>query len=191
METLLGQYHADVNAVHGDKTPLIKAVMSGVVAAVEQVLSRSELDLKHLNQGNTALWYSTSQQLPSGCFTNRGSTSTVRCNEAVIHNNTAVVKVILADERTDPNIAAENMRTPLLCATDQGHLGMVKTLLGDPRVDPVCRDARGWSALHYTAEHGNVQIVDLLLADDRIDVNAQNHHGSTALHLAAQRRLDM
>ncbi|KAF7595972.1 hypothetical protein BBP40_004118 [Aspergillus hancockii] len=200
IETLLGQYHADVNAVHGDKTPLIKAAMSGFLAAVEHVLSRSELDLNHFNQGNRALWYSTAQKDPAiaqwllrqpGVDINRplraknGQILTI-FNEAVIRNDTEVVKVILADERADPNIAAENIRTPLLCATDQGHLGIVKILLGDPRVDPMCRDTRGCSALHYAAEDGDVQLVDLLLADGRIDVNAWNRHGSTALHLAAK-----
>jgi ankyrin repeat protein len=200
METLLDQYHADVNAVHGDKTPLINAVMSGFLAAVEQVLSRRELDLNYFNQGHRALWYSTAQKDSAiaqrllrqpGMEINRplqaknGKILTI-FNEAVIRNNTAVVKVILADERTDLNIAAESMRTPLLCATDRGHLGIVKLLLGDPRVDPVCRDARGYSALHYAAEDGDVQLVDLFLADGRIDVGARNYHESTALHLVAK-----
>lgn len=200
METLLGQYHADVNAVHGDKTPLIKAVMSGVLAAVEQVLSRSELDLNHFNQGNRALWYSTAQRdlaiaqrllrqlgIDINCplRAKNGKVLTI-FNEAVIRNNTAVIKAILANKRTDLNIAAENMWTPLLCATNQGYLGIVKILLGDLRVDPVCRDAHGCSALHYAAEDGDVQLVGLLLADSRINVNAQNHHGSTPLHLAAK-----
>ncbi|KAJ1713278.1 hypothetical protein NYO67_4564 [Aspergillus flavus] len=204
METFLDQYHADVNAVQGDKTPLIKVVMSGFLPAVEHVLSRSELDVDHVNQGNRALWYSTAQKDPAiaqrllrqpgmdiNCPLRAKKTGIILAilNQAVIRNNTEVVKVFLADERTDPNIAAENrgtMQTPLLCAADLGHLGIVKILLGDSRVDPVCRDARGWTALHYAAENGNVQTIDLLLSDGRIDVNAQNHHGSTALHLAAK-----
>lgn len=203
METLLDQYHADVNAVQGDKTPLIKAVMSGILPAVEHILSRSELDVHHVNQGNRALWYSTAQKDPAIAQTLLRQPGTdinhplrakngiilATLNRAVIRNNTEVVKVFLADERTDPNIAAENqgtVQTPLLCAADRGHLEIIKILLRDPRVDPMCRDARGWSALHYAAEDGNVQIIDLILSDGRIDVNAQNHHGSTALHLAAK-----
>lgn len=49
MKTLLDEYHADVNAVDEDSTPLIKAVMGGSLAAVEHVLSRSELDLNHFS----------------------------------------------------------------------------------------------------------------------------------------------
>lgn len=204
METLLDQYHADVNAVQGDKTPLINAVMSRFLPAVEHVLSRSELDVDHLNQGNRALWYSTAQKDPAiaqrllcqpgmdiNCPLRAKKTGIILAilNQAVIRDNAGVVKVFLAEERTDPNIAGENrgtMQTPLLCAANLGHLEIVKILLGDPRVDPVCRDARGWNALHYAAEDGNVQLIDLLLSDGRINVNAHNHHGSTALHLAAK-----
>ncbi|KAL4888040.1 hypothetical protein BDV59DRAFT_149913 [Aspergillus ambiguus] len=65
MDISLDKYHADVNAAHGDKTPLITAVMSGSLAAVEYVLLRSELVLNHFNQGNRALWYSTAQKDPA------------------------------------------------------------------------------------------------------------------------------
>ncbi|KAL4805740.1 hypothetical protein BDV18DRAFT_152475 [Aspergillus unguis] len=55
METLLNKYHADVNTVDEDSMPLIKAVMGGSLATVEHVLSWSELNLNHFNQGNKAL----------------------------------------------------------------------------------------------------------------------------------------
>ena len=203
METLPDKHHADVNAVHQGSTLLIKAVTSGSLAAVEQVLSRKELNLNHLDQGNRALWYSAAQKDPAiaqrllrqpGIDINArlraksGETLTI-FNEAVIRNNLEMVEVLLADERTDPNIAGENLRTrqtPLLCATDRGHVSIVQLLLEDSRVDCAYQDDRGCSALHCAAENGDVLIVDLLLADGRIDVNAQNRHGSTALHLAAK-----
>lgn len=200
METLLDEYHADVNAVDGDSTPLIKAVMGGSFDAVEHVLSRSELDLNHFNQGNKALWYSTAQKDPAiaqrlllqpGIDINtplRAKSGKLlnTFNEAAIRNNTEVVKVILARERADPNIAAENGQTPLLCASARGCVEIVRVLLGDSRVGRVRLDDRGCSALHCAAENGDAQIVDLLLADGRIDVNARDRTGSTALHLAAK-----
>ncbi|KAL3468757.1 ankyrin repeat-containing domain protein [Aspergillus californicus] len=200
METLLNICHADVNAVHEDNTPLINAVMSGSLAAVELALSRSELDLIHFNQGIKALWYSTGQKDPAvaqrllhqpGIDINtpwraKSGKLLTTFNEAVIRNNTEVVKVFLAHGRADPNIAAENIQTPLLCASARGRVEIVRVLLGDSRVDRVRQDDRGCSALHCAAENGDVHIVDLLLADGRIDVNARDGTGSTALHRAAK-----
>lgn len=203
MKCLLDGYHADINKVHDGTTPLIEATNSGSLAAVKYILSWNELNITYFDQGDKALWDSIYHKDPAiaqqllrqpgidvnGLFRKQNGEIVAIFNEAVVHNNTEMVKALLADERTDPNIAAENlgtMRTPLLCASSQGYVEAVKLLLGDSRVDTAWQDRRGCSALHWAAQNGNAQMVGLLLDDGRIDVNAQTHRGSTALHLAAK-----
>ncbi|RJE18570.1 Ankyrin repeat protein [Aspergillus sclerotialis] len=186
METLLDKHYTDVNAVHQGSTPLIKAVISGSLAAVEQ--------------GNRALWYSAAQKdaaiaqqllchpgidINARLRAKSGKALTI-FNEAVIRNNLEIVVVLLADKRIDPNIVGENLRTPqtpLLYTTDRRHVNIVKLLLEDSRVDGAYQDDRGYNALHYAAENGDVLIVDLLLADSRIDNTTRQGHGQIASRL--------
>ncbi|XP_050446201.1 serine/threonine-protein phosphatase 6 regulatory ankyrin repeat subunit A isoform X1 [Cataglyphis hispanica] len=73
--------------------------------------------------------------------------------------------------------------TPLLIASNRGHMELVTTLLANHgRVDVF--DLEGRSALHLAAEHGYLQVCDALLANKAF-INSKSRVGRTALHLAA------
>jgi ankyrin repeat protein len=75
-----------------------------------------------------------------------------------------------------------SMRTPLIFATQSGHVEVVKLLL-EKGADFSLRDAKGMTALMHAAHYDNFDIVKLLLAS-RADVNVSAENGRTALMLA-------
>ncbi|KAI8787368.1 ankyrin-3 [Biomphalaria glabrata] len=81
------------------------------------------------------------------------------------------------------NKQSRNGQSPLLVASEQGHLDIVKILLkNQARVDIF--DEHGKTALHLAAENGHEQVADMLLYQKAF-VNAKSKHGLTPLHLAA------
>ncbi|WAR23175.1 ANK3-like protein [Mya arenaria] len=83
------------------------------------------------------------------------------------------------------NRQAKNGWSPLLVASEQGHLEVVKILLNyHARVD-VFDEAHGKAALHLAAENGHDKVADILLWR-KAYVNAKSKSGITPLHLAAQ-----
>ncbi|XP_052256426.1 ankyrin-3-like [Dreissena polymorpha] len=83
------------------------------------------------------------------------------------------------------NRQAKNGWSPLLVASEQGHLEVVKILLNHhARVD-VFDEAHGKAALHLAAESGHDKVADILLWR-KAYVNAKSKSGITPLHLAAQ-----
>ncbi|XP_074641301.1 uncharacterized protein LOC141899048 [Tubulanus polymorphus] len=82
------------------------------------------------------------------------------------------------------NKQAKNGWSPLLVASEQGHLEIVKILLRNhARVDVF--DEHGKAALHLCAESGHEEVADVLLWHKAF-VNAKSKVGVTPLHLAAQ-----
>ncbi|GAB6027875.1 hypothetical protein CHUAL_002089 [Chamberlinius hualienensis] len=81
------------------------------------------------------------------------------------------------------NRQSKNGWSPLLVASDCGHLEIVKILLqNQARVDVF--DEIGKAALHLAAERGHKDVVDELLRNQAF-VNARSKVGITPLHLAA------
>uniref|UniRef100_T1IHG8 Uncharacterized protein n=1 Tax=Strigamia maritima TaxID=126957 RepID=T1IHG8_STRMM len=85
--------------------------------------------------------------------------------------------------QTAMNKQAGNGWSPLLVASEQGHLEVVNILLQNhARVDVF--DESGKAALHVAAEKGHRAVVDVLL-QHKAFVNARSKVGITPLHLAA------
>lgn len=83
------------------------------------------------------------------------------------------------------NKQSKNGWSPLLVASEQGHIQIVKILLQyHARVD-VFDEYHGKAALHLAAENGHEQVADVLLWHKAF-VNAKSKLGLTPLHLAAQ-----
>ncbi|XP_078580181.1 uncharacterized protein LOC144864139 isoform X2 [Branchiostoma floridae x Branchiostoma japonicum] len=81
------------------------------------------------------------------------------------------------------NKQAKNGWSPLLVASEQGHLSIMKILLQNhARVDVF--DEHGKAALHLAAENGHKEVSDVLLWHKAF-VNAKSKMGITPLHLAA------
>ena len=91
--------------------------------------------------------------------------------DAVHNNDIDMVKVLLADERVNPNMADEHGRTALMFAAHNGHAPVVTLLLADERVDPNMANQHGRTALMYAAKKGHAPVVTLLLADERVGPN--------------------
>uniref|UniRef100_A0ABM0LU22 Uncharacterized protein LOC100376500 n=1 Tax=Saccoglossus kowalevskii TaxID=10224 RepID=A0ABM0LU22_SACKO len=82
------------------------------------------------------------------------------------------------------NRQSKNGWSPLLVASEQGHIDIVKILLQhNARVDVF--DEHGKAALHLAAENGHVEVADILLWHKAF-VNAKSKLGVTPLHLGAQ-----
>ncbi|KAK3089890.1 hypothetical protein FSP39_007395 [Pinctada imbricata] len=89
------------------------------------------------------------------------------------------------DVQSAVNKQSKNGWSPLLVASEQGHLQIVKILLQNhARVD-VFDENHGKAALHLAAENGHDQVADVLLWHKAF-VNAKSKLGLTPLHLAAQ-----
>ncbi|RYP27804.1 hypothetical protein DL767_007516 [Monosporascus sp. MG133] len=107
---------------------------------------------------------------------------------ATDHGHEAVVKLLLADNRVDPNFKDRNGRTPLSVAAMRGHEAAVKLLLANSRVSPGFKDIHGQTPLLLAARNGHETVVKLLLADDRVDPDSKDKTEQTPLFFAVMRR---
>ncbi|XP_022089542.1 serine/threonine-protein phosphatase 6 regulatory ankyrin repeat subunit B-like isoform X2 [Acanthaster planci] len=103
-------------------------------------------------------------------------------------NNNIMLKMVnhLGPNRTQlaVNRQSKNGWSPLLVASEEGHVEIVKLLLqSNARVDVF--DEHGKAALHLAAENGHREVADILLWHKAF-VNAKSKLGITPLHLGAQ-----
>ncbi|KAI3120541.1 hypothetical protein CBS147326_9425 [Penicillium roqueforti] len=140
METLLDKYHADVNTVHEDNTPLIKAVMSGSLAAVERVLSRTQPKKNPAiaQTGNRHKHSVAGQERETPDYLQQGG-----------------------HPQSD-----EEGRTPLWWAAYDGDQLLVRSILDDPRTERHRRDNRGRAPVD-AAKFGNEYEIVCLLTNCR------------------------
>jgi ankyrin repeat protein len=97
-----------------------------------------------------------------------------------------VIKLFIADERTDLNTTNEDDTFALFIAASRGNTGIVKVLLADSRIDVNKTNSDGNSAFSIAAFKGHLPVVQLLLDDERTDVNKANKIGMTALAMAVE-----
>jgi len=95
-----------------------------------------------------------------------------------------IVRIFLT-HGADPNIKANDLRTPLIVATKNRCLEIVRLLL-DYKADITAKDEYGWAALHYAVFEGQGEIIELLL-ENGADVGILGASGRTPLHCAAVR----
>ncbi|XP_033121320.1 serine/threonine-protein phosphatase 6 regulatory ankyrin repeat subunit C-like isoform X2 [Anneissia japonica] len=95
-----------------------------------------------------------------------------------------MVKYLGQDSQLALNKQSKNGWSPLLVASEQGHVDIVKILLSyNARVDVF--DEHGKAALHLASENGHKEVADVLLWHKAF-VNAKSKIGLTPLHLAAR-----
>ena len=99
------------------------------------------------------------------------------------------MRLLLADERVDPNTADKHYGdTALIKAAEHGRTPVVTLLLADERVHCSRTDHNGNTPLIKAALYGRAPVVALLLADQRVDPNTANQDGWTALIFACRHR---
>ena len=100
----------------------------------------------------------------------------------------ALVELLLADSKVDPNIKDKSNSTPLHMAAMCGYIDVVKLLLADHRVDLNARGCWGGSPLSLAVRGSKFDVVKLLLANPKVDPNSRDHseNDATPLLLAAE-----
>jgi hypothetical protein len=84
----------------------------------------------------------------------------------------------------DVNAKCYDNRTPLLTASQYGHVDVLHVLL-DHGADVNSPDCRGWTPLHSASCAGNLEVVQLLL-EHEATLNARAIAGTTPLYLASR-----
>jgi hypothetical protein len=133
------------------------------------------------NSRNVALLLAVSQLNPNLPEPSKGRTPLC---VAAFHGNDDCVKLLLADERVDPNLADFEGFTPLSSAASEGQVGCLRLLLSDARVDVNQAITHGETPLFVAANTSADRCAELLLADSRVDVTRASATGQTPLAAA-------
>ncbi|GIJ91863.1 hypothetical protein Asppvi_010838 [Aspergillus pseudoviridinutans] len=196
MRLLISVARADINAVHKGVTPLNCAAIRGSYVVARHILSLPGTNANGNPQGMSALWYAAAHNSSDVAElllrrddvevnTQDAGEQQTPLAIAAARNHIQIVRLLLADSRTDVSVPDVDGRTPLHRATEAGHGEVALLLLSDDRIDPTCRDHRGRTPLHYAAAVGLEEVARCLLRNFDVDVNATDKWMSTALHNAA------
>ncbi len=121
-----------------------------------------------------------SRKLPKGI---RGVIRDTPLWTAASSGQEAVVKLLLATGKVDPDAKDSDGRTPLWTAASKGQEAVVKLLLATGKVDPDV-EYHGRTPLWTAVSGGHETVVKLLLATGKVDPDVK-YHGQTPLWTAA------
>lgn len=98
-----------------------------------------------------------------------------------------MVRLLLADERTDVEAKDSRGLSPAFLAASKGHLAVVKLLLETDRVNANSEGGSyGQTLFSWAAGRGHAAVVAMLLATGSVEVNSRDHHfGRTGLAWAS------
>jgi tetratricopeptide (TPR) repeat protein len=102
-----------------------------------------------------------------------------------LSNNTAIIKLLLADKRTDINKPNAIGNTALHIALRKGYWPLVPMLLR-AGANPDLLDQDGYTALHHAVYQNNLEIVELLISS-KAAIDKLSRCDSTALHVACDK----
>ncbi|KAL9608478.1 MAG: hypothetical protein Q9167_006698 [Letrouitia subvulpina] len=108
-------------------------------------------------------------------------------HKAVVTRNEDVMKVLLQDDRIDPNKWNKEGITPLHLAVIRNEARTWDFLLARADLRPNRRDKEGDTPLHFAVKRGKESSVRQLLGDMRVDIDALNKDFRTALEIAELR----
>ena len=84
----------------------------------------------------------------------------------------SVVKVLIADDRTNPNIATRRGGwTALIIAVRDGFTNIASLLLANDRVDPTIETGNRETAMHFAAKRNDTSMLEAMLLDKRVNPN--------------------
>ena len=120
-------------------TPLIIACKRGYLSMVKTLLKSRRLQINYTDlEGATALWHAAAQGYPD------------------------IVRALL-DRGANPRMSNVRKKSPLIAATENGHLGCVNLLLDVMRQNVDARDDSGMCALQYACEKNFTEIAETLV----------------------------
>lgn len=111
-------------------------------------------------------------------------------HHAVRSGNAAVVRLLLADPRVNPNTSNRygDRRNPLTWACSEGFLEVAQALAADPRVNVTAKATRhGWSVFGVACDAGQAHIIKWLATLDGVNPCERVDSGWSGLHAAVQR----
>ena len=148
----ISQYHLFVNAIHDGKTELVK-----------EMLKNKRMDISKQYTFDALCAYKKSQLFRP-------------LSHALSKNRTEIVKLLLKDDRVDPN-TIELYWHPSINAINKGHIDSLKALIEDPRVNFIYQGCFVGKdpdlAMIMAIESRYYSIVKLLVDDDRVRVNTR------------------
>lgn len=153
--------NADPNICDGTgATPLVIASKYGHGTIVRQLIGNSRTWIDHQDKyGATALWY------------------------AAFNGDEKILELLL-EHHARPFIADVHQKTPLIIATELGHVECVALLLKDMRSNIEATDKEGKTALRHACENNFVDIVKLLVQHEA-QANARSVIDSMTILMAA------
>ena len=104
---------------------------------------------------------------------------------AVHKGHEAVVRLLLATGKVDPDSKNSAGKTLLSQAAADGHEAVARLLLATGKVDPDSKDSARYTPLSQAANRGHEAVVRLLLATGKVDPDSKNSAGKTLLSQAA------
>lgn len=104
---------------------------------------------------------------------------------AARNGHTAVVQLLIASSKVDPDSADRRGQTPLSIAARKGHETVVQLLLAQKDINPDSKDDDGKTPLWWAAHNGGTAIVKLLLTMGRVGLEPKDGAGRTPLSCAA------
>jgi len=107
---------------------------------------------------------------------------------AATYGNEEVVKLLLEQGDTNPNVPDGDGRTPLSFAAELGWGDIVKLLLERGDLRPDLPDSKGRTPLSFAAEWGRGDVVKLLLEHADVNPSSPDNSGRTPLSLASDWR---
>jgi ankyrin repeat protein len=185
VKALLADERTDVNVAEwrDDKTALFIAAENGHAAVVELLVGRSDptrtFRAPVLTPPMPLLTRSDEEQsiadlLIGQCepdMTREGMTVLMA---AVVAGQDDVVRVLLAEGRSDPEASTHFGETALVLGASSGHKEVVRVLIADDSVDFHSTNRWGNNGLSCAAANGHKAVVELLLSDRRTNPNATN-----------------
>jgi len=95
-----------------------------------------------------------------------------------------IVKILLNDQRVDPNKANYYGETPFYVACEKGYIEIVKLLLNVEKVDINKADRNGTTPLHLVCKIGYIEIMEYILTHEKVDLKATNNRRKMAIETA-------